>query len=141
MVRYCSDLVSFSGDFRGFHLVFPNIDSSYFTGQGHNVGLTPTFKYINFSCACGDWKNVCRPSEPIVSHTLASILFIWLCRPSEPIMSHTLASILFVIWLLSYQSSGRRECDDTEGLHVSMSTVISSTINVLLLPFSHCTVT
>ena len=125
MIRYCFDLVSFSGDFRGFHLVFPNIDSSYFTDQGPNVGLTPTFKYINFSCACGDWKND----------------YGYVCRPSESTVSHILASVLFVIWLLSYQSSGRRECDDTEGLHVSMSTVISSPINVVLLPFPHCTVT
>lgn len=60
---------------------------------------------------------------------------------SKSNVSYTLASIPFIIWLLSHHSIGGRECDDTVGLWVSISTMTDSPINVLLFQFPYCVVT
>lgn len=45
----------------------------------------------------------------------------YVCRPSEPNVSHTLASTPFITGLLSHHPSVGGECDDTMGLCVSVN--------------------
>lgn len=87
------------------------------------MGLPQTFKCIN--CAFREWINNTE----------------YVYKPNNPNVSHTLASTPFIICLLIHHFIGKGECGDTVGLCVSISVVISSLRNVVLIPFPHCTVT